>query len=98
MTKWQINFHPAALAEAEAARNWYAQRNPFAARAFVTELQGALRSIVDSPKRWPSFTENTRRYVFPRFPFSLIYRLSDSTIQVIAIAHAGRKPDYWQDR
>jgi plasmid stabilization system protein ParE len=98
MTSWRISFHPAALAEAEAARDWYADRNPTVARAFVAELQGAVRSIVNSPKRWPFYTENTRRDVFPRFPFNLIYRLSERNLQIVAVAHTSRKPGYWKER
>jgi hypothetical protein len=35
-------FHPEAVAEARAARRWYADRSPLAAAAFVAELDHAL--------------------------------------------------------
>jgi hypothetical protein len=35
---------------------------------------------------------DARRYVFPRFPFSLVYRLRGDEVEVIAVAHGRRRP------
>jgi toxin ParE1/3/4 len=35
---------------------------------------------------------------FPGYPFSLVYRVRDSEIQVIAVAHGRRHPGYWRSR
>jgi plasmid stabilization system protein ParE len=93
-----IEFHPAALEEAEAARDWYAERSLVASKAFVSELIHAVEQLAEAPDRWPQYEAGTRRYVFPRFPFSLIYRILDKQIQIVAVAHAKRKPEYWKDR
>ena len=98
MARRKIEFHPAALAEAEAARDWYAERSLPVARAFIAELSHAVDRVAAAPQRWPLFTPDTRRFVFPRFPFSLIYRLTRTSLQIIAIAHAKRRPGYWQER
>jgi len=39
-----------------------------------------------------------RRFLFSRFPYSLIYGLDQETIVVIAVAHQHREPRYWADR
>ena len=93
-----VEFHPAAMEESEAAREWYAERSLIAAKAFVSELNHAVVRITETPERWPYYLVDTRRYIFPRFPFSLIYRIIDDKIQIIAIAHGKRKPGYWKDR
>lgn len=93
-----IEFHPAALEEAEAARDWYAERSLVASKAFVSELIHAVEQLAEAPDRWPQYEAGTRRYVFPRFPFSLIYRILDNQIQIVAVAHAKREPEYWKDR
>jgi len=93
-----VEFHPEALEEAAAARDWYAERSAVASRAFVSELTNAVEQVVETPEMWPSYEESTRRYVFPRFPFSLIYRASEDKIQIIAVAHSKRKPRYWKKR
>jgi hypothetical protein len=33
-----------------------------------------------------------------RFPFSVIYSVEADMILVVAIAHHGRRPAYWQSR
>lgn len=91
-------FHPDAVSEAERARDWYAERSLRAALAFLAELDRAIASVVEGPERWPEYLHGTRRYVFPRFPFALVYRVVDSIVEIVAIAHGRRRPGYWGDR
>ena len=98
MANRTVEFHPAALVEAEAARDWYAERSLIASRAFVTELNHAIDQVVQDPEIWPFYEDGTRRYIFPRFPFCVIYRIVEEKIQIIAIAHSKRKPEYWKNR
>ena len=39
-----------------------------------------------------------RRYVFPRYPFSLVYIVRGDVIEVVAVAHGRRRPGYWRSR
>jgi hypothetical protein len=41
---------------------------------------------------------STRRFLFRRFPFSLIYFIQETSILVVAVAHGRRKPGYWNNR
>jgi len=93
-----IEFHPDALKEAESARDWYAERSLFASRAFLSELFRSVEKIAENPEMWPLFEKGTRRYVFERFPFNLIYRTVNKKLQIVAVAHAKRKPGYWKNR
>ena len=43
-------------------------------------------------------TATARRYVFPRYPFSLVYILRGGDIEIVAVAHGRRRPGYWQAR
>jgi toxin ParE1/3/4 len=98
MAKKIIEFHPSAMEEAEAAKVWYAKRSLMASRSFVSELIHAVNQVEESPEMWPLYEAGTRRYVFLRFPFSLIYRTFEKKIQIIAVAHSKRKPGYWKKR
>jgi len=89
----EFRFHPAAAEEAGGALEWYAARSPF-----LSELEHAVTQVRATPERWPRVAGRVRRYVFPRFPFSLVYRLTRSDIEVIAVAHHRRKPSYWRLR
>ena len=94
----KYRFHPAAIAEAEEARDWYAERSLQAAAAFLEELDQAIQSVIDSPEQWPSYLHGSRRHLLQRFPFFLVYRIFDEDIEIIAVEHGKRKPGYWQDR
>jgi plasmid stabilization system protein ParE len=99
MPETTIHFHPDALKEVEIAQAWYSDRSIIAAYAFVSELTHAISQVKQAPGMWPKFTNDTRRYVFPRFPFYLVYRMQpDNLIEVIAVMHQKKKPGYWDSR
>lgn len=98
MPPTRIKLNPDAAADAEEAASWYAERSALAAKGFLAELDLVLGRVLEAPDRWPQFEMGTRRYVFPRYPFSLIYRIKDRDIEVIAVAHHRRRPDYWNRR
>ena len=87
-----------AIVEARAAFMWYRNRSEIAARRFRDELNRAITAIGDSPEAWPPYVHETRRYLFRRFPFFLVYRMTSKGIQVVAVVHARRRPHYWKDR
>lgn len=91
-------FHPDAVAEAEEAREWYAERSLQAAAGFLDELDQAIASVVESPKRWPEHLHGSRRYVLQRYPFLVVYRVVEGVVEIIAIAHGRRRPGYWRNR
>ena len=98
MVRRAVEFHPDAVAEAQAAAEWYRQRSETAADALLVELDRAVVRIADAPSRWPIFLLGTRRFLLRRFPFAVVYREVGETVQVIAVAHARRKPGYWKER
>src|SRR6266851_9366966 len=93
-----VRFHPAAAQEAEAAYDWYAARDRVTAQGFREELRHAVEAVAGNPRTWPRHGNRARRYVFPRFPFSLVYRLRNDEVEVIAVAHGRRRPGYWRSR
>lgn len=93
-----VVFHPDAVEEAKAARQWYAERSQSAADSFLDELDRGIEAIANAPERWPLFLHGTRRYLFHRFPFQLIYRVTNDRVEVVAVAHGRRRPGYWKIR
>jgi plasmid stabilization system protein ParE len=94
----QIRFHPAAAAEVEAAVQWYVERSPIAAAAFAAEVNTCVERMREAPERWPRYVHGTRRYLLPHFPFSLVYRVRHAEIEIVAVVHHRRRPDYWRNR
>jgi plasmid stabilization system protein ParE len=98
MPNVRISFHPAAAAEVEAAVQWYAERSPVAARAFAVEVNACVERVREAPDRWPRYVHGTRRYLLPHFPYSLVYRVHNGELEIVAVAHHRRRPGYWQSR
>jgi plasmid stabilization system protein ParE len=98
MTARKLIFHPAAIAEAEDVSRWYGQRSRLAATRFVDEFKLTCRKILRNPERWPQSSKGARRVKLPCFPFFLVYRVVDGRVEVIAVAHWHRRPEYWQER
>ncbi|MFQ5683975.1 MAG: type II toxin-antitoxin system RelE/ParE family toxin [Candidatus Binatia bacterium] len=98
MAQRPVDVHPEAVAEAQAAYQWYRKRNETAAEAFLVELDRAVKLISDGPITWPVFLHGTRHFLLRRFPFSVVYREVSEVIQVVAVAHARRKPGHWKGR
>ena len=45
-----------------------------------------------------SYLYGTRRLFLDRFPYFVVFRETAKELQVIAIAHAKRRPGYWKKR
>ncbi len=87
-----------ATAEAAESREWYAGRDAAVAARFVQEIDVAIAAITDAPDRWPVGHHDTRRYALRQFPFSVVYTFDDDRVRNIAVAHARRRPGYWEGR
>lgn len=94
----QPHFFEEASEELEDARRWYCERSEAAEAAFLRELDHAIRIVTEAPNRWPKYGSGTRRYVFPTFPYSLVYVLENEVIHIVAVAHEKRRPGYWRER
>ena len=94
----RVDFISEAAEEVQAARDWYAEQSPSAALGFVDEIAAAIERIRDAPDRWPPSVSGTRRLLVHRFPFVIFYRRTGRSIDIVAVAHAKRRPGYWRDR
>ena len=94
----QIWLHPEAIREARAAREWYNSWSDEVAEAFMTEMDSAIEEIGMGPRHWPNYLGQTRRYLLRRFPFFVVFREANDRIEILAVAHARRRPGYWLGR
>jgi plasmid stabilization system protein ParE len=94
----RIDFHPEATQELADAAEWYLNRSPRAACDFAVEIKRALDKIRDDPRRFATIGTGFRACSVERFPFQVVFRTDPHRIFVIAVAHAKRRPGYWQSR
>ena len=93
-----LEIHPQAIREAQAARRRYARHSIAAANQFMAELDRAVAQITNAPKSWPPHLHGTRVYRLRRYPFMVVYFEEIASVQIIAVAHARRRPSYWKRR
>jgi toxin ParE1/3/4 len=91
-------FHPDARAEANAAFEYYAARSPTAALKLDDELRAAYNSLQKYPRMYAEYLHGTRRALLGRFPYFVVYRELPGKIEILAVAHAKRRPGYWKKR
>ena len=98
MPRPDLDVHPEALEEAQAAFLWYSARSEAVGDGFMAELDRAFGQVLDHSQTWPRCIHSTQRYILHRYPFYVVYRLTEQEVQVIAVAHAKRRPGYWKSR
>jgi hypothetical protein len=64
----------------------------------MVELDVALARIEEAPRAWPQYLAATRRYLLRRFAFFVVFREAGDGVQIVAVAHARRRPGYWVGR
>ncbi len=92
--------HPAAEAELLESISYYESKAPGIGKRLLAEFEQAMSSVCLSPKLYPVARKpNIRRALLPTYPFSIIFRQSESEqIQILAVAHQKRRPMYWISR
>lgn len=93
-----LSYHHLAESEIESAHAWYLRESPQAADGFYEELIPAIDRIGRYPRLFTSYLYGTQRLILHRYPFSIVFRERLQDIQIIAVAHASRRPGYWAKR
>ena len=90
--------HPLARREFDEAADYYELRQPGLGGEFEDEVAVTIQRILCFPNAGTPFSRNTRRCLIRRFPYAILYQISEDKILIVAVMHVSRKPDYWADR
>jgi toxin ParE1/3/4 len=92
-------FHPGAEAEHFETIAYYESCQHGLGDAYLDEFEALLTVVTASPSRYRVERKpNIRCVSFKRFPFKVIFRDVDDVVQILAVSHKRRRPDYWLDR
>jgi hypothetical protein len=94
----KISFLSAAEDEMIQSALFYETQTNGLGTDFLTAVDFAIQSIHDNPELWPVIRNQVRRRLLKRFPFGILYRISQHEITVIAVMNLHRDPDYWFSR
>jgi plasmid stabilization system protein ParE len=94
-----IRLHPAARREIRRAFEWYLQEaSARIANGFLDDFEDTLALLKTHPEIGEPGGSNTRRLIFQRYPCTVVYRLKGDTLEIVAISHHSRQPEYWASR
>lgn len=96
--KKQISFHPDVADDIKCSYTWYEEKVKGLGDKFLNELEVGYLSIQRFPDTWANFQYGFKRYILNKFPFSILYKVSNEQIFIIAIMHNSRNPNYWKKR
>ncbi len=65
---------------------------------FIAAVQRTSARLQAFPEAGRPFGRRLRRVLVPRFLYGLLYRVEPERIFIVAVAHPGRRPDYWRAR
>lgn len=94
----KLEFLTIAKNELSEAKHWYNNQHQGLGNIFLKEVQASLKLIMQYPFAYTSLDQNLRRCLIKKFPYSIIYGISDDVIVIVAIAHLHREPFYWVER
>jgi plasmid stabilization system protein ParE len=96
----KLAYHARALEEIRHELRWYVRRDGPSAATLQVLIEETALAIARNPLAFPVVPERPRfrRAVLERFPFSLVFLVAGDTAVIIALAHARRRPRYWERR
>jgi plasmid stabilization system protein ParE len=65
---------------------------------FLRALDATVASVQRNPRQYPIIRNNLRRALLRRFPYSLIFTVSEDEVVVAGCAHWRQDPRRWYDR
>ena len=96
MTSFRIL--PEASEELEACVSYYNSQQQNLGTEFLEEFEKTAARIVELPKAARILREDVRSRPIHRFPFFVLYRVSEDETTIVAVAHRRRRPRYWAGR
>ena len=94
----EIELHEDANEELKAAAVFYESRQEGLGESFLQRVSEGFGLIRRHPFVGQPLFDDFRRLVTRQFPYSLVYRVENDRVFVIAVAHWSRRPNYWKER
>ena len=91
-------FHEEAEAELIAAIEYYEIREDGLGIRFAEEVNATIQRICAFPQTWEKIDNAIHRCLTNKFPYGILYRISENNIEIMAVMHLHRRPGYWKNR
>jgi plasmid stabilization system protein ParE len=98
MARYKIRYWMEAAEELEEAANWFAAEGPKTVEKWRRAFRETLEMIRQSPRLWAADATGIRQVLVRPFSYQIVYGLRGDVIEIFAVAHTSRHPDYWRKR
>jgi toxin ParE1/3/4 len=93
-----VRFLPEAEADLLHEVGYYSAAGTGIGIRFQAMVEAAIQLAVHHPLGGSPYPHDTRAVLVKGFPFSVIYRPSETELLIVAIAPHRRRPYYWEPR
>jgi len=94
----RVVYRPEAETELLDGVSYYGSEDPSQGDDFLLTIHHYILEIAAHPMRFPKAGGEIRRCVVRKYPFVIFYRARKDHVNILAIAHTSRHPDYWKGR
>ncbi|MFK5923891.1 MAG: type II toxin-antitoxin system RelE/ParE family toxin [Verrucomicrobiota bacterium] len=93
-----LRLHPEADAEAIDAAEWIKADDPRQGALFVEAVEEALINARTQHGIYRVFDGEFRKVRVGKFRYAVVFRVKENEVQVLAVMHLHRRPNYWKTR
>ena len=83
-----------ALEEISDAKEFYNLQQKNLGNTFYNDIKKLIENIKSFPNLYPNITNEIKRSLLHRFPYSVFYSIENDVILILSVAHQHRKPQY----
>ncbi len=94
MSLYQIIISPTAKEDLDVAFIWYEEQREGLGFEFITSFDATVQKIKRSPAFAGLIYKNVRGAALHKFPYEVLYITNETVVNVIAVIHHLRNPDF----
>jgi plasmid stabilization system protein ParE len=94
----RLTILPQAELDVSGAAAWYEERRTGLGDEFLDELDSFLHRVIHDSLQFPQIKNQIRRALLRRFPYTLYFRVTGESVELIAVLHQLRDPRGWEKR
>lgn len=93
-----LRYHPLFECDVREAAAWYDRRSPGLGNAFVELVRQRTDEVIAEPERFAKLPMGCRYAQVSRFPYVVLFEVTDSELQLLAVLHTARAMEKWRER
>ena len=89
--------HPQAKEELEQTILFYKKQQAGLEKRFIEAAEDSINRVCRNPLLYRKI-DDARKCRLLHFPYAIVFRIKPAQIEIIAVMHFRKQPNYWQSR